>query len=55
MAKRRDVIVMHHPALPGRTITARSGKQAAVFSKSGWQVVIEPEAKSGSGKEKSNG
>ena len=33
----RDVIVMHHPDLPGKQIEAIDAKQAAVFEKSGWK------------------
>jgi hypothetical protein len=37
VATRKDVIVMHHPDLPGRQITALTDKQAAVYEKSGWK------------------
>lgn len=46
MAKRRDVIVMHHPDLPGREITALDEKQAAVFERSGWKRGEAPKAAS---------
>lgn len=37
MAQRKDVIVMHHPDLPGREIKAITEQQAAVFERSGWK------------------
>lgn len=42
MATTDQGIVMTHPDLPGRTITALTEQQAAVFAKSGWIRAEKP-------------